>query len=257
MKSMINMTLKFLLAVSILLLPLSAFAEKLTIVAASDLKFAFRDIVESFKKENPSDDVDVIFGSSGKFYTQIQNGAPFDLFFSADSDYPNKLKQSGMTASEVTLYGLGRIVLWSNQEDATRLTLTDLARADIKHVAIANPKHAPYGKRAEEALMASGMLESIKSKLVFAENIAQTAQYVETGNAKIGIIAYSLALSTELSAKGGYYLIPESLHAPLEQSFVITKRAEQNSAAHRFAAYMQTETVKTLMHRYGFVLPER
>ena len=189
-----------------------AFAEKLTIAAASDLKFAFQEIVTDVKRANPNDEVEVIIGSSGKFFTQIQNGAPFDLFFSADVGYPNQLKQDGLTSSEVSLYALGRIVLWSGQVDASQLTLKDLTRDEFHHIAIANPKHAPYGKRAEEALSHLQVLEAIRTKLVIGENIAQAAQYVVTGNADIGIIAYSLALSPELSAKGNYALIPDTLH---------------------------------------------
>jgi molybdate transport system substrate-binding protein len=130
-----------------------------------------------------------------------------------------------------------------------------LLDAKITRVAIANPKHAPYGTRAEEALRASGLWEKVEPKLVYGENIANTAQFVQTGNAQIGIIALSLAVNAELADKGGYWLIPEKLHQPLEQGYVITKRAESNALAKRFADYMGSPSARTVMTKYGFVLP--
>jgi len=244
-----------LIVLAIVLLPLSALAEKLTIAAASDLKFAMNDIVAQFKQLHPTDDVVMVYGSSGKFYAQIQHGAPYDMLFSADRYYPSELVKAGLAASEVMPYALGRIVLWSPVVDASKMTLASLTDAAIAHIAIANPKHAPYGKRAEESLIASGMMDAVKAKLVFAENVSQTAQYVETGNAQVGIIALSLALSPELASKGGYFLIPDSLHEPLHQAFVLTKRSADNPLAKAFANHMQSKETRTVMDRYGFVLP--
>jgi molybdate transport system substrate-binding protein len=230
-------------------------AEKITVAAAADLKFAMAEIVAAFTRENPADQVDVVYGSSGNFNAQIQQGAPFDLFFSADIALPKELAKSGFAASGVIPYALGRIVLWSATQDATKLTLRSLDDPKILRIAIANPKHAPYGKRAEEALRAAGVWESVEPKLVYGENIAQTAQFVQSGNAQAGIIALSLALSPELAAKGGYYLIPDTLHAPLEQGFIVTKRAERNALAKRFAHYMGTKPARAVMSAYGFALP--
>ena len=187
------------------------------------------EIVTAFKKANSADEVDVIYGSSGKFHTQIQQGAPYDLFFSADIGFPSELAKNGLAASEVKPYAVGRIVLWSASLDATKMTLDSLADPKITRIAIANPKHAPYGKRAEEALRASGLWDKVEPKLVYGENIAHTAQFVQTGNAQVGIIALSLAVNPELASKGGYWLIPDKLHAPLEQGFIITKRAAGNA----------------------------
>ena len=152
-------------------------------------------------------------------------------------------------------YAVGRIVLWSPTVDASKLTLDDLADPKFTRIAIANPRHAPYGKRAEEALRVRGLWEKVEAKLVYGENIAHTAQFVQTGNAEVGIIALSLALSPELAGKGGYYLIPDKLHQPLEQGFIITKRAEGNGLARRFADAMSSPAVRSIMTRYGFVLP--
>lgn len=233
----------------------AAHAEKITVAAAADLKFAMDEIVTSFKKASPADEVDVIYGSSGKFHTQIQQGAPYDLYFSADIAFPRELAKSGLAATDVEPYAFGRIVLWSTILDATKMTLASLTDPKITRIAIANPKHAPYGKRAEEAMRAASLWERVEPKLVYGENIAHTAQFVQTGNAQAGIIALSLALNPELAAKGGYWLIPDNLHEPLEQGFIITKRAAGNAAARRFAEFMSSKPARAVMTKYGFVLP--
>lgn len=228
---------------------------KITIAAAADLKFAMDEIVASFKLANPGAEVDVIYGSSGKFNTQIQQGAPYDLYFSADIAFPRELAKAGFAASEVKPYAVGRIVLWSANLDASKMTLANLTDPKITHIAIANPKHAPYGKRAEEALRTSGLWEKLEPKLVYGENIAHTAQFVQTGNAQVGIVALSLAVNVELATRGGYWLIPDKLHAPLEQGFIITKCATGSALAKQFADYMGSKPARAVMTKYGFVLP--
>lgn len=229
--------------------------EKITIAAAADLKFALDEIVVLFKSTHPVAQIETIYGSSGKFSTQIQQGAPYDLYFSADIAYPRALKAEGLGASEVQVYGVGRIVLWSQSRDAGKMTLADLTDPSIRKIAIANPEHAPYGKRAEEALKAAGLWEEVRAKLVYGENIAQTAQYAQSGNAQVGIIALSLALGPELARQGSYALIPDKLHQPLEQGFIITKRAADNSLAREFSHFMASKEARTIMRHYGFALP--
>lgn len=246
---------KHLLLLLTLALAWPAHAEKITIAAAADLKFAMDEVVASFRSANTGDEVEVVYGSSGKFHTQIQQGAPFDLFFSADIAFPRELVAAGFASSEVKPYAIGRIVLWSATVDASKLTLASLADPQFTRIAIANPKHAPYGKRAEEALRAAGVWGTVEPKLIYGENIAATAQYVQTGNAQIGVIALSLVINPELAGKGGYALIPDKLHAPLEQGYVITKRAASNALAKRFANYMEGKTARALMTKYGFILP--
>jgi len=243
----------FILFVGLLSRP--ALADKLTIAAAADLRFAMDEIVVLFNKAHPGDQVEVIFGSSGKFNTQIQQGAPYDMYFSADIAYPRALKEEGFAASEVRPYAVGRIVLWSPARDAGKMTLADLVDPSIRKIAIANPKHAPYGKRAEEALRSAGVWDKVEARLIYGENISQAAQFVQTGNAQAGIIALSLALSPELAKRGGYALIPDRLHQPLEQGFIITRRAENNGMAKRFADYMGGKPARAVMVKYGFVLP--
>jgi molybdate transport system substrate-binding protein len=247
--------LRLLFVICSLLLSSTAHAEKITIAAAADLKFAMDEIVNSFKKSRPGNEVDVIYGSSGKFHTQIQQGAPYDLYFSADIAYPRELAKQGLAASEVKSYAFGRIVLWSNSMDATKMTLASLTDPRIIRIAIANPKHAPYGKRAEEALRASGLWDKVQSKLVFGENITHTAQFVQTGNAQVGIIALSLAINPELAKRGSFYLIPDKLHNPLEQGFIITKLGANKPQAKQFAEYMGSKQARDVMTKYGFVLP--
>ena len=233
-----------------------AHAEKITIAAAADLKFAMDELVTTFNTANAADKVEVIYGSSGKFNTQIQQGAPYDMVFSADIAYPRELHKAGLAASDVIPYAIGRIVLWSATLDASRMTLANLADPRITRIAIANPKHAPYGKRAEEAFRAAGVWETVETKLVFGENISQTAQFAMTGNAQVAVIALSLAVHPKLAGKGGHWLIPDKLHQPLEQGFITTKRAETSALAKRFAHYMAAKPALAVMTRYGFVLPE-
>lgn len=230
-------------------------SESLTIAAAADLKFAMDEIVEGFRKEQPDDKIEVIYGSSGKFHTQIQQGAPFDLYFSADIGFARSLEEAGLSAGKTRPYALGRIVLWSNSRDASKMTLESLLDPAIGKIAIANPKHAPYGKRAEEALRSVGLWDKLQDKLVLGENIAQTAQFVQSGNAQVGIIALALALNPVLAEAGGYALIDEHLHKPLEQGFIVTKRAENNELAAKFADFISSQQARAIMTQHGFVLP--
>ncbi|HMW23192.1 MAG TPA: molybdate ABC transporter substrate-binding protein [Burkholderiaceae bacterium] len=244
-----------LLALCALLASAAARAEKITIAAAADLKFAMDEVVAAFKKGNAADEVAVVYGSSGRFHAQIRQAAPYDLFFSADIGFARDLVQAGLALPDVKPYAVGRIVLWSASLDATTMTLASLADPSITRIAIANPRHAPYGKRAEEALRAAGLWEKVEPRLVYGENIAHTAQFVQTGNAQVGILALALAVSPELASRGGYALIPERLHAPLEQGFVVTKRAAGSALARRFADFVQSRPARAVMMKYGFVLP--
>jgi molybdate transport system substrate-binding protein len=232
-----------------------ALAESLTIAAAADLKYAMADVVKNFAASRPHDKIEVIYGSSGKFFTQIANGAPFDMFFSADIGYPKKLEAQGLTSGATRPYAVGRIVLWSLKPELAKKALKDLPTAAIRKFAIANPLHAPYGLRGKEALQHQGVWEAMEAKLVLGENIAHTAQFIDSGAADAGIVALSLALSPNMQGKGAWTLIPDTWHAPLEQGFAITKRAVANQLAKDFANYMASEPARAVMRRYGFVLP--
>lgn len=230
--------------------------EKILIAAASDLKFAMDSIITAFKNRSAGI-VDVTYGSSGKLFEQISKGAPFDIFFSADISYPNQLREKGLTLAEIYSYGVGRIVLWSKKLDPNKAGMKSLLHASVKKVAIANPAHAPYGKRAEEALEYYKLMQSIKGKLVFGENISQAAQFVTTGAADIGIVALSLALSPNMKKEGGkYYLIPESSHKPLEQGAVLTHHANGNNYATIFMEFMKGGTANAILNHFGFKKPD-
>ena len=226
---------------------------ELLIAAASDLKFALDSVVIVFKKANPGTRIDVTYGSSGKLYEQISHTAPFDFFFSADIGYPLNLRKAGIAISEVETYGIGRIVIWCKKLDPNTTGMNTLRDNRIAKIAIANPQHAPYGRRAEEALEYSKLYDKVKDKLVFGENISQAAQFVTSGAADAGIIALSLALSPAMKKQQGqYYLIPATAHSPLEQGFVILRHAEKNSLAVTFKNFMSGKDATAILSHFGF-----
>ncbi len=229
--------------------------KKIVIAAASDLKFALDSIVAVFKNSHEGM-VDVIYGSSGKLFEQISNGAPFHLYFSADINYPKLLKEKGLVSSEIYPYGVGRIVIWSKKIDPQKDGIQTLLSPSIKKIAIANPAHAPYGKRAEESMNYYNILSSVREKLVLGENISQTAQFVTTGAADIGIVALSLALSPNMKKEGGkYFIIPENSHNPLEQGAVITRFGGGNRLAEEFMNFIKGTTANDILTFYGFTRP--
>jgi len=229
---------------------------EVVVAAAADLKFAMDSLVDVFSKNNPDFDIKVVYGSSGNFFQQISNGAPFDLFFSADIDYPRQLTEKHLNLSVVHLYGTGQLVLWSKTIDPAIDKMNTLLNPAIKKIAIANPSHAPYGQRAEEALRHYLLYDKIKDKLVMGENIAQTAQYAQSGAADIGIIALSLALSPALQQAGGkYWLVPADSHRPLEQGFVLLPHAKDNKAAFQFMNFITTPEARAILKSYGFSQP--
>lgn len=246
---------RVLVALALLLLVSSPHAdEPMRIAAASDLRYALDEIVGVYRQAHPDAGIEVIYGSSGKMTTQIINGAPYDVFFSADIAYPEILQQRGMTATRPAVYAIGRIVIWSNTIDAASLTLEDLSSDAIRRIAIAQPSHAPYGLRAREALQSAGVWEAVQDKLVFGENIAHTAQMTQSGAAQVGIIALSLAMFPEL-ARHGHHLVDDALHDPLTQGFVVTRFGANKPQARAFADFMAGDEAHDIMSRYGFLMP--
>ncbi len=230
--------------------------QRIAIAAASDLKFALDEIIEQFRPEHPRAVINVSYGSSGNFKTQILQGAPFDLYFSADIAYAQELADAGLVAGAVRPHAIGRIVLWSTRIDASAVTLAELRRLEFTRIAIANPRHAPYGLRAQQALEAVGLWSELQPRIVYGENVAQAAQFVESGNAQFGIIALALALNPTLAELGDYHLIPDELHQPLLQGYVITHHGADNPLAHAFAAHVETAAARAVLVRYGFALPD-
>lgn len=228
-------------------------SQKVSVAAASDLKFALDSIISVYQKQYPTEKIETTYGSSGKFFEQIQYDAPFDLYFSADVNYPKKLKEKGFAISEVKTYGIGRIVIWSKKIDPNIEKMNSLRNPNLNKIAIANPEHAPYGERARESIIYYKLYDEVKSKFVFGENISQTAQFVQLGAADIGIVALSLALSPNMQKDGGkYYVIPEKSHKPLKQGYVILKHAKNNANAQKFYDFMVSPKVIAILKHFGF-----
>jgi molybdate transport system substrate-binding protein len=236
--------------------PLAA-AQSLTVAAASDLQSALPAIAAQFEKDT-GQTVTLTFGSSGNFFAQIQNGAPFDIFLSADGDYPRRLERAGL-AERASLYeyATGRLVLWTRQDSGidVRQGLPVLADARVRRIAIANPEHAPYGRAAVAALRHERLYERVREKFVLGENISQAAQFAQTGSADVGVIALSLALSPTLKSSGIYFEIPESLHPPIEQAAVVLAASRLKPLARQFVDYLKKPDTVRILQSYGFAVP--
>jgi molybdate transport system substrate-binding protein len=248
-----------LLAIACLLLTCRfASAQGLTVAAASDLQSALPAIVSQFEKET-GQHVRLTFGSSGNFVTQIENGAPFDVFLSADIDYPRRLERSGL-AERGTLYqyATGRIVLWTRKDSGVdvRRGLAILVDAGVRRIAIANPEHAPYGRAAVAAFRHEGLYDRVQKKFVMGENISQAAQFAQSGSAAVGIVALSLALSPTLKSSGTYFDIPESWHPPIEQAAVVLASSRQKALARQFVDYLKKPDIVRMLQSFGFAVPQ-
>ncbi|NWG74724.1 MAG: molybdate ABC transporter substrate-binding protein [Rubrivivax sp.] len=229
-----------------------------TIAAASDLKFALEEVAARFEQET-GHRLRLVFGSSGNLYAQILQGAPFQMFMSADEDFVFRLHDAGRTLDRGRLYAVGRIGIKVPAGSPLKAdgTLRDLAAAlrdgRLQKFAIANPDHAPYGMRAREALQHAGLWEAIRPKLVYGENISQTAQFATSGSAQGGIVALSLALAPSVKVLGDFELIPQAWHQPLRQRMVLTKDAPP--ALRAFYDHLATPPAQAVMTRYGFEMP--
>jgi molybdate transport system substrate-binding protein len=231
----------------------------LTVAAAADLKFAFDDIITEFGRDHPDIDVRVSYGSSGNFYRQLTERAPFDVFFSADSLYPRRLLQEHLAIrSSAFTYAVGHIVLWVPRDSAInveKIKKQALLHPAVKKIAIANPDYAPYGRAAKKALQALGVYEQIEKRIVQGKNVAQAAQYIETGAADIGIIGLSQAVSPALREKGRYWEIPQKYYPYMQQDGVILSWAADLEAAEALRAFVLGPEGRVILRRYGFDLP--
>jgi molybdate transport system substrate-binding protein len=250
----------FLLLAWLLSLPVTAApaAEVPAVAAASDLKFALEEIAAQFQAETQQP-VKIAFGSSGNFYRQILQGAPFELYLSADEDYVLKLAGAGHTVDEGALYATGRIVLFAPHGSPLKVDQqaadlqAALADGRIQRFAIANPEHAPYGRAAKQALQSLGLWSAIEPRLVLGENVSQAAQFASSGSTQGGIFAYSLALAPHVGELGSFVLLPDTLHQPLRQRMVLIKDA--GATAQALYRYLQQPAARTVFERYGFGLP--
>jgi len=227
--------------------------EEITVAAAADLQFAFTDIAEQYELLTGRK-VTLVFGSTGQLVQQIENGAPFDLVAAANISYVNQLVDHGLAVPEsAALYARGRIVLAVNTKSGIEaVKLEDLLSDDIHHIAIANPEHAPYGLAARQALESRGLWEQIKPKLVYGENVRQALQFIQTGDAEVGIISLSVANVPEIT----WTFIDESLHSPLDQALAILTACKNPDVAGDFIKFINGENGRPIMRQYGFLLPD-
>lgn len=229
---------------------------KLRIAAAADLQFALADVAKSFRAAHGDIEVETVFGSSGNFYAEISNGAPFDLFLSADVDYPRRLIHDDLAIEDsLFVYGKGHLALWvpkTSALDLANLKMRAFTAAEVKHIAIANPQHAPYGRAAVASLKAAGIYDAIAGKLVMGESVGQAFEFVRSGAAEIGVVALALALAPAARNEGRYWEVPDSLYPKMEQAGIILARSRNQNAARAFRSYMLTDAALRTLAAYGF-----
>jgi molybdate transport system substrate-binding protein len=234
-------------------------ADSLSIAAAADLTLCLDELNAVFRKTHPGAELKSTTGSSGNFFAQISNGAPFDLFLSADMSYPRELVKAGLAdESSLTLYATGHIVLWSTNPAVDVSQGLKVLKTDVvKKFAIANPQVAPYGRAAKAALERAGLWDALQSKLVRGENIAQTAQFVQTGNVDAGIVALSLVLAPKVAGTGTFQRIAEDQYPVLEQAAVITAKGYDNTLARAYIEFLRSPEARAVFDRDGFLLPAK
>ena len=230
-----------------------------SIAAASDLKFALDDLAKRFEQAEPDVELRITHGSSGNFFAQIRNHAPFDVYLSADREYPERLIKEGLAMEEtLVLYGIGHLVIWVPNDsplDPSLVGMEALVDAAAHKVAIANPAHAPYGRAAVAALQHAGIYDRVRDRLVLGENVTQAAQYVASGAADAGIIALSLASAPIMRDKGRYWQVPPDSYPRLDQAGVILSSTKDLVAARKFTSYLSGEHGRQILQSYGFALP--
>jgi len=252
------MAIQVLLSVLLLLAGVrAATAQDLAVAAASDLQAAFPALAAQFEKTT-GHHVTVTLGSSGNFVAQIQNGAPFDLFFSADIDYARRLESAGLVETgSLYQYAVGKIVLWTRKDSGIDVTrgVRVLRDERVRKIAIANPEHAPYGRAAVAALKHEGIYDAVQPKIVLGENISQTAQFVQSGNADVGVIALSLAAAPKTKEIGSYAELPAGSYPPIEQAAVIISASKNKVLARTFLDFLRRPETTRLLESFGFDVP--
>ena len=239
-------------------LALPALARPLLVAAASDLGYCIDELVGAYRKTAPDAELKVSLGASGNFFAQIRNGAPFGVFLSADMDYPRQLARLGAAdGSTLVPYAVGRIALWSldPEIDPARGLAALVQDPRVARLAIANPVTAPYGRAAKAALERDGLWAAAQAKIVVGENIAQTAQFVQTGNAQLGIVSFATLHATKLKGVGRHALIPQTGLAPIEQGAIVTRAGAQHPHAAGFLRFLSSPQARAILARNGFDLP--
>jgi molybdate transport system substrate-binding protein len=232
-------------------------AGEITVAAAADLTFVFKEVGARFQKET-GNSIKISYGSSGNFFSQIKNGAPYDMFFSADVSFPKKLEAAGLTEPGTLYeYATGKLVVWVPSQSKFDINqgLKVLLDPGISKIAIANPVHAPHGAAAVAAMQHEGIYDQVKGKIIQGDNILQAAQFVQSGNADVGLIALSLALAPPMKSAGRYFEIPSGDYPPIIQAVVILKSAKDKDTAEKFLKFLKEPTTVAIMQQYGFVPP--
>ena len=232
---------------------------EILVAAAADLKFALDEIIQGFQKEHPDAKVTVTYGSSGNLYSQIDNGAPFDLFLSADIEFPKRLiGRKKAAADSLFPYAVGQVVIWVPNDspiDVQKLGMRALLDLAVRKIAVANPEHAPYGRAAVAAMKKLGVYDRVADKLVLGENVAQAAQFVESRAADIGLIALSLAVSPKMKAEGRYWEVPLEAYPRLDQGGVILSVTKQPELTWQFREMMIGPQGRETLRHSGFIMP--
>jgi molybdate transport system substrate-binding protein len=238
------------------------FAQKLRIAAASDLQAALPELIRAFQSTRPNVSIDAVYGSSGNFVAQIRAGAPFDIFFSADTEYPQMLVNAGLGATEPQEYGRGRIVLWlKNSTPQKQLNPAQfLLQPIIRRIAIANPAHAPYGKGAKEyctnLFTNAAERALVEKKFVLGDNAAQAVQLVFTGAAECGIIPVALTLSPQFKNQGTVQMLDSTLYSPLRQAALVLKASSQAALSTEFIRFVLSREGQAILKKYGLQMQE-
>ncbi len=242
---------------SLLLVGRAAAAGHVAVAAAANMAYALDALDQAFMQANPDITATSETGASGTLVAQILHGAPYDVFLSADLDFPRKLAQGGgADASTQVTYAIGRLVLWTTRPTLDLASVAAVMRdGSVQKVSIANPNAAPYGRAAEEVLVRLGLAAVAKPKLVYGENITQTFQYVASGNVDAGFVALSLVLSPQLKDKGRYLEVPSNLYAPIAQAAVITTLGTANPASRRYLDFLRSPDARAILTRFGYRLP--
>jgi len=227
-------------------------AQTVKVAAAANLRYILDEIKTKYAAVNPKANIVVNLGSSGSLFQQITNGADFDIFMAADKTFPDKLKAQGMVTGEVKTYAFGKLVMWSNTVDVSH-GIDILSDKSVTHIAIAKPDVAPYGARAVECLKYYSVFDKLKDKIVYADNIAQAAQFAQTGNAEVGFIALALAMAPGM--KGTYFLLDTKSYKPVEQAMVLMKNWQSNPEATKFMKFVLSDECKPVFEKYGFIVP--
>ena len=227
-------------------------AQNVKVAAAGNLRYIMDEIKAKYLVANPKANITVSLGASGALVQQISNGADFDLFMAADIIYPQKLKAQGIVKGEIKTYAFGKLAIWSNAVDVSK-GISAINGSGVKRIAIAKPEIAPYGARAVESMKYYKLWDGVKDKIVYADNIAQAAQFAQTGNAEIGFIALSLAMSPDM--KGSYYVLDTQSYKPVEQAMVLLKSWQVNPEATKFMKFVLSPECRQIFEKYGFIVP--